>query len=30
LMLFLQAIVMFLQNILISLGREQAVEVKPN
>lgn len=30
LMLFLQAIAMFLQNILISLGREQAMEVKPN
>ena len=30
LMLFLQAIVMFLQNILISLGREQATDVEPN
>jgi TRAP-type mannitol/chloroaromatic compound transport system permease small subunit len=30
LMLLLQAIAMFLQNILTSLGREQAVEVEPN
>jgi TRAP-type mannitol/chloroaromatic compound transport system permease small subunit len=30
LMLLLQAIAMFLQNILKSLGREQAVEVEPN
>ena len=30
LMLFLQAIAMFLQNILISFGREQAVEDEPN